>query len=153
MLLLITFVHRRKTLSRSLPGTRCRTRRVIVVYWGQVVVSQLVKNTKPNGRQKNNQTEMGRTQSGQSNRRNRLSRKSYQRGVNNNLAQTGLQSISYRIRAQEHSDGEQEEMNTLNTFPERGGCRSPHTHKRETPWLHLPQRIIRGWRDTCTHTS
>ena len=87
---------------------------------------------------------MGRTQSGQSNRRNRLSPKSYQRGVNKNLAQTGLQTIGYRIKAQDRSDGEQEEMITLNTFPEKGGCPSPHTHKRETPGLHLPQRIIRG---------
>ena len=34
----------------------------------------------------------------------------------------------------------------------RGRHRSPYTHKRETPGLHLLQRINRGWRDICTHT-
>ena len=54
----------------------------------------------------------------------------YQRGVNNNLAESGLQTIGYRIKYQERSDGEQEEMTTLNTFPERWGV-AHHTHKRE----------------------
>ena len=34
---------------------------------------------------------------------------------------------------QERSDGKQEEMTTLNTFYRKGKCRSPNTHKRETP--------------------
>ena len=105
-----------------------------------MVVSQVIKKTTLNEWQKNNQSEMGRTQSGQSNRRNRLSRKSYQRGVKNNLAQTGLQSIGDRIKAQERSDRKQEEMITLNTFPERGGvAHHTHTNGKHLGYIYLDE--------------